>query len=178
MYQAFHDASNCWVAESTDGRRLSLVDGGTLPIGNVLWTLELPVITKGTVPLGMSLDSLTLRLWKSRHGEHFELEVCQGSSSKRLESRAHVELLYHLAKARLKDQRRRSKCSEREHGWVAVDLLINELKVSRNWIDVSVFRARQQFADADVRGAERLFERRRDSGEIRLTVERIEIVQS
>lgn len=178
MYQVFHDTSNRWVAESTEGHRLALVDGGTLSIGNVLWTLELPMITKGTVPRGMSLESLTLRLWKSRHGEHFEAEICQGSSSKRLESRAHVELLYHLARARLKDQRRRSQRSEREHGWVAVDLLLHELKVSRNWIDVSVFRARQQLADAGVRGADRLFERRRDSGEIRLNIERIEIVQS
>ena len=176
MYQVFHDSSHRWVAESTDGYRQSLLDGGTLQIGSEIWTLDLPVVTKGTAPLGMSLDSLTLRLWTSRHGEHIEMELCQGTSSKRLESRAHIVLLLRLAQIRLEDQKK-GELSEREQGWVPVDMLIKELGVNRNWIDVSVFRARQQLADANVRGAAGLFERRRDSGEIRLSVRRIEVVQ-
>lgn len=176
VYQVFHDAANRWVAESTEGPRQTLLDGGTLQIGNELWMLDLPVVTKGTAPLGMSLDSLTLRLWTSRHGEHIEVELCQGSTSKRLESRAHVVLLLRLAQIRLEDQKR-GELSEREQGWVQVDILIRELGVNRNWIDVSVFRARQHLAEANVRGAAGLFERRRDSGEIRLAVRRIEVVQ-
>jgi hypothetical protein len=58
-----------------------------------------------------------------------------------------------------------------------VETLIKDLGVNRNWIDVSVFRARQLFAEAKVRGAAGLIERRRDSGEMRLTVRRIEMVQ-
>lgn len=176
VYQVFHDTSNSWVAEATDGRRLALVDGGTVAIGNELWALELPVITKGTVPLGMSLESLTLRLWESRRGEHVEVELCQGNVSKRLEPRAHNALLVHLARERC-EENKTGELSEREQGWMLVERLIKDLRVNRNWIDVSVFRARQQLAEAGVRGADRLFERRRDSGEIRLSVRRIEVVQ-
>jgi hypothetical protein len=176
LYQVFQDASHRWIAESTDGQQQPLVDGGTLQIGSETWCLELPVVTKSTAPLGMALESLTLRLWTSRHGEHIEVELCQGSSSKRLESRAHDALLLRLAEIRLEDQKIR-ELSEREQGWVHVDALIKELDVNRNWIDVSVFRVRQQLAEANVRGAAGFIERRRDSGEIRLAVRRMEIVK-
>lgn len=174
--QIFQDAADRWVVEATDGQPQALLDGGTLQLGGETWTLELPVITKGTAPLGMSLDSLTLRLWTSRHGEHIEVELVQGSTSKRLESRSHDVLLRRLAEVRLEDQKNR-ELSEREQGWVHVETLIKDLGVNRNWIDVSVFRARQLFAEAKVRGAAGLIERRRDSGEMRLTVKRIEMVQ-
>jgi hypothetical protein len=172
----FQDATDRWVVEGTDGQPQGLLDGGTLQLGGQTWTLELPIITKGTAPLGMSLDSLTLRLWTSRHGEHIEVELVQGSTSKRLESRSHDVLLLRLAQVRLDDQKNR-ELSEREQGWVHVETLIKDLGVNRNWIDVSVFRVRQVFAEAKVRGAAGLIERRRDSGEIRLTVKRIEMVQ-
>lgn len=176
LCQVFQDASDRWVAEATDGQPQGLLDGGTLQLGGETWTLELPVVTKGTAPLGMSLDSLTLRLWTSRHGEHIEVELVQGSTSKRLESRSHDVLLLRLAQVRLEDQKNR-ELSEREQGWVHVETLIKDLGVNRNWIDVSVFRVRQVFAEAKVRGAAGLIERRRDSGEIRLAVRRIEMVQ-
>lgn len=176
LCQVFQDATDRWVVEGTDGQPQGLLDGGTLQLGGQTWTLELPIITKGTAPLGMSLDSLTLRLWTSRHGEHIEVELVQGSTSKRLESRSHDVLLLRLAQVRLDDQKNR-ELSEREQGWVHVETLIKDLGVNRNWIDVSVFRVRQVFAEAKVRGAAGLIERRRDSGEIRLTVKRIEMVQ-
>jgi hypothetical protein len=176
VVQVFQDGSAGWLAELTDGQRQSLLDGGTLAVGGDTWHLELPVVTKSTTPLGMSLDNLTLRLWTSRHGEHIEVELVQGSTSKRLESRAHDALLLRLAQVRLEDQKDR-ELSEREQGWVHVDVLIKDLGANRNWIDVSVFRARQQLAEANVRGAAGLIERRRDSGELRLSVRRLEIVQ-
>jgi hypothetical protein len=120
MCQVFQDASDRWVAEATDGQPQGLLDGGTLQLGGEKWTLELPVVTKGTAPLGMSLDSLTLRLWTSRHGEHIEVELVQGSTSKRLESRSHDMLLRRLAEVRIEDQKNR-ELSEREQGWVHVE---------------------------------------------------------
>ncbi|HWN66250.1 MAG TPA: FHA domain-containing protein, partial [Haliangium sp.] len=37
VYQVFHDAADRWVAESTEGPRQPLLDGGTLQIGNEIW---------------------------------------------------------------------------------------------------------------------------------------------
>jgi hypothetical protein len=117
---------------------------------------------------------LTLHLSIGRDGEHVHLAIVQGKETVSLGARAHNELLVALAHARLAAEQDPS-VPEIERGWVHVDDLAAMLHVEPHYLSVSIYRARQQMAEAGVLNAGALIERRSSTRRVRLGTEKVEI---
>jgi hypothetical protein len=156
-----------WTIETESGR-VVVEDGDVLEVAGVPWTLELP-------PLGgdeqlsthRAEDEFGLRFTVSRDEEHVAVEASYLGSAISLGARAHNYALLLLARRRLE---------EREHpsaGWLYPDELQTMLGCDRESVNLLLWRAKQQFKRSGL-PAERLIERRSDTRQLRLGVERIE----
>lgn len=138
-------------------------DGAVVQVGGRQWRLSLPVSlvdTEDAMVIEPRLSEVGLVLRVSTDEEHVEVEVhARGRVIAHLPHRAHSYLVLILARARATDD-----------GWIYQDELVDMLRVEPARLYVLMFRARQQLADAGVRSAARLFERRRGSGQVRLGV--------
>ncbi len=97
-----------------------------------------------------------------------------GEDATPLGARAHNDLLLALARARVEAAGDPS-LSAAERGWLYVDDLITMLKTDAEHLNVRVFRARQQLAEAGVANAGALVERRAATRQLRLGTERVEV---
>lgn len=177
VYAIFADGDR-WLAEASDGNRLTITHGDALLVGGHVWQLDLPTMTEHTLQPEadtLALHGATLRFLVSRNEEHVELELIHRETSVRLAPRAHFYLLLELARARLAEKDEPG-ISEAEQGWVYVPDLITRLRTNDNQLNQQIFRARQQLARARILGASDLFERRPASRQIRLGVGKLEIL--
>lgn len=102
----------------------------------------------------------------SQNEEHAHLRVQLGDECVDLGERIHHYALATLARLRLHDAQR--GLNDHSQGWVAMEDLARMLGTDPSYINIQIFRARQQFASA-LRShveAPQLVERRR--GEVRL----------
>ena len=115
-----------------------------------------------------------LRFHVSLDEEHIRLEACLGETPLDLGERTHNYLLLHLGRQRLAD----ASLPSGERGWVYREDLLQGLQLDPQQLNLLVFRARKSFAKAGLEPTAPLIERRLDSGQLRLGVRQVEVVQA
>jgi hypothetical protein len=172
------DSDGAWTAER--GAEVSaLVNGQSVEAGGAAWVLALPTIWSTTrlVSNERRSEDLHLLFKVSRDEEHIELEASFGEAVVHMDNRAHSYLLLTLARERI-EAAQDPALPLAEHGWVYQDTLSDSLGMPGPQFNMAVFRARQQFREAGLPGADVVIERRRGSGQIRLGVANLEIVKA
>ena len=180
LASVFRGRDGAWVVER-DGEIQAVSDQDVIELAGAAWCLELPPSQGATVATTrrladrpLVLEEMTLVFRVSADEEYVELLLRGADSELSLGARAHHYLLLTLSRARL-DGRARDPGADTEHGWLYVDELANMLSTDRQGVNLSVFRARKQLAEAGVHNAGHLCERRSTSHQIRLGVERVRI---
>jgi pSer/pThr/pTyr-binding forkhead associated (FHA) protein len=151
-------------------------NGMVIALGEERWQLQLPQILPSTVEAGredqrIELGMVELHFVVSADEEHVSLAIQANDRLIELGSRAHHYALLTLARARLAD----AALPEGSRGWLYQDELYDQLQIDRERLNLLVFRARKQFAQLGIRDAGGLVERRVDSNQIRIGVERLSI---
>ncbi|AKT43787.1 uncharacterized protein CMC5_080240 [Chondromyces crocatus] len=157
-----------------DGERLDCTDSG--------WILSIPppspggvvATTRRDMGLPKMIGVLTLLFHVSLDNEYVQLALVQGSETINLNARAHHELILTLARARIAARGEVDK-PESERGWLYVDDVAAMLRVESERVNMFIYRARQQLAEAGVLNAGSLFERRPTTRQLRLATDHIEI---
>lgn len=142
-----------------------------------LWRIYLPLSTDGTVKetgARILLADVRLRFAFTRDEEHVELTAATERRSFDLKARAHHYPLLLLARQRLADQR--AGLSRAEQGWIRVEELLRMLRIDDNHLKISIHRARAQLSEIGVVDAAGLIERRPTTRQLRIGVDRIELV--
>jgi len=158
-----------WVLEDAD-RIQRLQDGSTVTAAQTTWELvvaESLARTESASRVPQQWDEATLHFELSQDEEHARLCMEVGSTDTLdLGERIHHYLLAFLARRRLDDARHGFDVSSQ--GWIAVEDLAQMLAVDPSYINIQIFRARQQIANVLPSGvrAPLLVERRR--GQVRL----------
>lgn len=167
----FRDARGQWLVETPAGTRTAL-DGSTVDVGGVTWTLYLPDRLPPTLASSkLTLDRTGLRFEVSRDEEHVSVSLLAAGGPVDLGDRAHHYTLLTLARARLAD----AQLPESARGWVHRDDLLRDLAVDATLLDLHVFRARRQLASVGVEDAAMIVERRTQAGQLRIGVARLEV---
>lgn len=158
-----------WVLEDADHIQ-RLQDGSLVTAAQTSWELVLAeslACTQSASRVPPQLDEATLHFELSQDEEHARLSMSIGAADAiDLGERIHHYLLAFLARRRLHDAQH--GFDESSQGWIAVDELARLLAVDAPYINIQVFRARQQVANVLPSGvhAPLLVERRR--GQVRL----------
>jgi hypothetical protein len=168
-----------WMLVAAEDSWRPVSDREVVAVEATRWTLELPPAagrptesTDHAPPL--SLDDATFRFRVSRDGEHVAIELRSPTVGVvRLPSRAHQQVLLTLAQARVSDTERGMPPSEA--GWVYADDLPGRLAMDRTRVNLELFRARKLLEQHGLDRPEAIVERRVDTQQLRLGVERIEI---
>ncbi|MCB9766419.1 MAG: FHA domain-containing protein [Alphaproteobacteria bacterium] len=167
------DADGQWVLDDGDALR-PVHDGTLIELGGRGWTLFLPegvVSTAQAAALRPTLDVVRLRFEVSRDEEHVRLTAFHGDRPIELGDRAHHYTLLTLARLRLEDQ----GLPDAEQGWVDQPRLLRMLAIDPSKLNLDVFRARRQLADAGIGGAAALVERRTYPRQLRFGVVAVEV---
>ncbi len=172
MLVFFDDRSQRWMAE-TEVARFPVEDQAVVQVHDESYVLELPPASAQTERTSRvradpapRVGAARLAMEVSAHEEQVSLEVHVGGGALPVPSRAHHYLLLLLARRRLAD--RRQGGSSAEHGWVHVEELAEQLKVSRQKVNLDVSRARRQLAEMGFADAVDLVERRPQAGQLRI----------
>lgn len=176
IYQA---GDGAWQAETSE-RAWSLASDEVITIGGASYRFEAGQAVATTRVAGSSsaqtLDQIALELSVSRNEEHVEITIIHNGQRNLLRSRAHSYVLLTLARLRIEDQER-GELPVSSQGWVDQDHLVKLLATTRSRLALDVYRARTQFADAGVRDAALVIERRTGSRELRIGVSRLSVQQ-
>lgn len=168
-----------WRLETEQGAR-PLAAQEQLTAGGVGWRIHPPGPVQHTDEGGeapMSVAVILLELQVSRDEEHVVMRVHHEGRSIELRPRAHDFFLLTLARARLADQAEPG-LAEAEHGWVYRQDLARSLQVDRNLLNLWIYRARRQLADAGVLEVGSLIERRTSAEQLRLGIARLRVLSS
>jgi hypothetical protein len=173
----FRGPDGRWVVESEAGER-AIHDGDALRVQGVEWRVHLPIVPASTwegTEWGPTLANVALHFQVSRNEEHVDVTVKFPGGQHELPARAHHYTLLTLARLRQEDAK--TDLPEPEQGWVYQDELTKMLGCTPNHLNVSIYRIRRELASVDVVGAAGVVERRSGSGQVRLGVRAIEVVQ-
>ncbi|PRQ06332.1 FHA domain-containing protein [Enhygromyxa salina] len=169
-----------WTLERGDHAR-PVEDREQVEVGGTSYVLELPQLLAETTDLSSAaprLAELGLRFHVSSDEEHVQLVALIGEPPSQraldLGARSHHYALLTLARARLAD----AELSSGDRGWVYRDQLQDQLQIDRQQLNMLVFRARKQLAGSGVEDARDLVERRDDTQQLRLGVQRLEILDA
>lgn len=168
VYRATNGA---WVMESEDTEQ-PVRDKQTVMVGERAWQLHLPEPLGGTVDLDAqvkSLSTITLEMAHSLDEEHVDVSIVYNGAVQKLRDRAHHYLLLTLARQRLRDAAD-PELPVTTHGWLYIDQVLRMLAIDKNQLNVHIFRARKQFAAADVEGAANIIERRASTKQLRIGI--------
>lgn len=171
----FEGARGRWVLESQNEQR-EVSNNDVVVVGGESWKLEIPdpkIATLDTAQFGLMLETIALRFTVSLDEEHIELTLLHDGGEIPLGTRRFHYLLLTLARAWLSEP----DAPPSERGWVDREQLCRMLNIDANKLNVDIFRARGQLSSENVHGAASLIMRRADTGQLRLGVPRIEILQ-
>jgi FHA domain len=162
-----------WILERADSQ-LPLLPGERFEAAGRWWQFECPGAATPTLRSldGLrSLDETTLELGVSRDEEHVTLTIRSDRWAQDLGARSGFYLLLVLARKRLSD-----RGTAPEPGWIDIGSLPRFAPEYANYslLNVEVHRLRRLLADAGIRDAARVIERRR--GQIRLGTDRVELL--
>lgn len=163
-----------WVELATETRELGELD--TVIAGGRSWRVFSPSSLPLTREIAGSslLAEQELRFRVSRDGEHVELDLVNAAGVINIEPRVHLGLLLTLARARIADARNPT-LPETEHGWVYREELPRMLGIEPELINLWSHRARRQLAQAKIRDAAAVIERRTDTAQLRIGVSRLRV---
>jgi len=172
--------SGTWVLEG-DGDIRRVVDGDTITLEDAAWELKLTADagTSETLPSGArarSLSESALHYRVSLDEEHVDAEVRFRDAVSPLHARAHHITLLYLARARIEDAKN-PEIPTSSHGWVYGDIAARELDIAEAKLNLHVFKARRQLAEAGIEDAAGLVERRAGSGQLRIGVAALSVEQ-
>jgi len=119
------------------------------------------------------LSLLSLKFRVSADEEHVQVSLRTNSEEIDLGARSHNYLLLHLARRRLEESRQ--GLPDAACGWMYRETLLNELRLDREQLNLDVFRIRKHLSLAGVLDAPGIIERRADTGQLRLGVQRLSI---
>lgn len=164
--------SGGWQLQTEEGVR-AIDEHGLFTLGRRMFRVIASRGVPETMKLGDSLrlSDAALKFSVSADEEHVELRVETRGSHFSLGHRAHHYLLLTLARARKKIVI--PSITLGEEGWIEREALERMLRQSQQHINLGVWRARRQFAEAGFSDAENLVERR--GSELRLGPDKIEI---
>jgi len=174
----YHAADGTWNLEHEDSL-VKLVSGQIFEVSDRLWRLSCPTTLANTVEepertVGQS-EGMVLTFRVSADEEHVELELRRNGEVTDLGSRTHNYLLLTLARQRLADVAQ--GLTDAGCGWMYRDDLISQLRTDRERLNIDIFRIRKQFAAAGVADAATIIERRPGAQQLRIGVNRLEIVR-
>lgn len=164
-----------WVMDA-DGDIERVRDGHEVAAGGQRFVLHLPDALASTLEAEVappSIDTIALRFAVSRDEEYVTLTAVHDRGTIDLGARSHHYLLLTLARARLGE--RDQPASAR--GWVYQDDLAAQLDLDDKHLNIVVFRCRRHLGAAGILGAASIIERRKPTRQLRLGVDRIEIVR-
>jgi len=163
-----------WLIERGEAEQ-TLRSEDLVSVGEETYRIFLPAAGSSTLDVGDKaiLGLISLEFSVSLDEEHVHLLARHGGRAIDLEVRAHHYLLLTLARLRLEDRRR--GIAPGEEGWVYRDELMRMLGVDRTRLNIDVFRARRQLAEAGVEEAALLVERRQSTQQLRIGVVRLEV---
>lgn len=189
-----HESENpgVWQLELATGDSRIIDNHESVSCGGRHYCIELPAVMPPTLQASrviMYMRDIRLQFEVSEDGADIDITVVHATGHHRLPHRHNADLLLHLARQRLQDERESLPAAER--GWVEREQLIRSLTEYRlrarsqfdrdimtpEQINVEVYRARNQFRKAGVEDGSRIVERRRTSRSLRLGTARIEIAQ-
>jgi len=170
----FEDARGDWVLETEDAVR-PVRDHEPVMVAGETWVLSLPVSNRATLASTQSpvLEDVALRLAVSQDEEHVEATLLHHQRCIPLPPRSFHYLLLTLARARLEDTAE----SVGERGWMERDALCRMLAVDPLKLNTDICRLRKQLDGVGVRGAPGIVQRRPGSAQIRIGIDRIEVVR-
>lgn len=121
-----------------------------------------------TAPL--KLDELALSFWVTRDQEHVALRLIAPAGELDLGHRLHNFFLLLLARQRIEDSA--AGVPESSAGWLYAEDLARDPSLAPGRLALVIFRIRKQFAERGIVDADRIIERRRDSKQIRIGIDR------
>ncbi|MCB9745310.1 MAG: FHA domain-containing protein [Alphaproteobacteria bacterium] len=168
LVQLFQGADGAWLLEQ-DGESGPAPEA--LELAGQRWRLHFPAGVTATLGLeAPTLERVGLHFRVSFDEEWAQLVLRTPTEEIELPGRTHHYLLLTLARRRGEDQA--EGLPEAARGWLHQDELSHMLRISSSQVNLQVFRARKQLADAGVLNAASLVERRGRSGQLRLGVAR------
>lgn len=175
----FRDGSGQWWIEDGGGRHAA-TDGATVTVAGVEWRLALPAemnaaglsTTIGTQRMPDTLDAVErFALTVSRDEESVEAVLHFVHMQRALPPRSFHYLCVILARARLADLAEGEIASEA--GWRYADDVARDLGVDTYRLNVEVYRLRKQLGKLGLRDAAGIIERRPQSKQLRIGIERV-----
>jgi len=169
----FCDTQQQWFAENTEGT-LPVRDRSEVVVQGQRWRLALPRTMRKTIsveaqPLVLTRISMAFRVIDET-SIITRMRVDDGDWTE-LPRRAHMRLFLLLARQRLAD----TDFPEPEQGWGDLAELIETLGLDRRHLNVLISRARQQMIQHNIADADKIIERRRGSGQVRLGISSLQI---
>lgn len=163
------------------GERHVLLQGDQIAFGSsdVIWEFidEAPPPDRGildTSQVGVALYQVSLIFRVSADEQDVEVTVVTPRERVRLAQRAFTDLLLHLARARLVEQKGNG-LRENEQGWVHIDDLVPTVYPDTDTLNLNIFRARKQLESMGIVDASQLIERRVRSRRVRLGVGQLKV---
>ncbi len=163
-----------WRLERPTGAAVLIKSGDRFEACGRSWSLLLPDdVTRTNAAKDGDIRESKLLFCVSADEETVDLSVISRTAPINLGARASNYLLLTLARQRLKDEQ--GGMDETDSGWMYLDQLARGLRTAPENINVDVFRLRRRLGEFFYNSAQ-IIERRSGTGQLRLGVRSIEIV--
>lgn len=171
------DSNGGWWLEPAEGRPVKVRHREIFEVSGKSWYLSFQAAAPTTriVTPALRMQEACLVLSHSLNEEHVQLALDTKTGCIDLGDRQHNYLVLVLARARLADQAR--SMPETACGWVAAEVLASQLKVSREHLNLQIFRIRKQFGAVGFEAPGAVIERRASTYELRLGFRDLRISQ-
>lgn len=141
--------SGHWVQETAAGVNI-LNDGDRITIGEKTWQYFSAKVVDSTLGIGeykhVAIGDIVVHFRVSLDEEHVEMTISHDVKTFDLSERVHHYLLLILARQRLQDAQ--SGVDVDSQGWIEVEQVTKMLHLDLTYINIQIFRARKQVADA------------------------------
>ena len=173
----YEEAPGAWVVETAEEAR-RVEDQELISEGENLWRVLLPHTHEATLEgnelPGRTIKDIGLRFGVSGDEEHVDVQITSDEGETPLPESAHYYLLLTLARARLRDVNE-GDIAAGDRGWMYAEDLSEMLRMDSNTLNVAVHRLRHRVAKAGIMGAAGIIERRRNTRQLRIGTERLEV---
>ena len=174
----FQDAEGRFFLEGVDGDSEELVAEQHVCIGNTSYWLFVPGTATGLPTtrqsgcqvVESSVRTMRLTLKVAPDEETAAAVIEAGAVQAELKPRVHLYLLVHLARLRVEEEQEEAEGA----GWVSVEVLCDDLQLTREQLGLQVFRIRDDMKKIGLSDAAEIVDRRR-RGWIRMGVSAAQI---
>jgi FHA domain len=168
------DRHGAWAAE-WDGGSSPVRDRQRIEVGGREYLLILPQVQPSTAPrpglAGTRVSDTSLTFSTSQDLENIVVDTEVRGFTHHFPARAHHELLFILARARIEDVIEGMPASSA--GWRYQDLVCRQVGVDVERLNVDVYRLRRQFAEIGLLDPAQIVERRPRSRQLRIGTDKL-----